>query len=34
VNVREDLKAEQIGDIAIHYVSTMDELVPIALGLE
>src|SRR5580658_6911119 len=33
VNVREDLKAEQIGDIKIHYVNTMDELVPIALGL-
>ncbi|HVV47288.1 MAG TPA: S16 family serine protease, partial [Bryobacteraceae bacterium] len=33
VNVREDLKAEQIGDIKIHYVRTMDELVPIALGL-
>jgi ATP-dependent Lon protease len=32
VNVREDLKAEQIGDIAIHYVTTMDELVPLALG--
>jgi ATP-dependent Lon protease len=32
VNVREDLKAEQIGDIKIHYVKTMDELVPIALG--
>ena len=34
VNVREDLKAEQIGDIKIHYVKTMDELVPIALGLK
>jgi ATP-dependent Lon protease len=32
VNVREDLKAEQIGDIRIHYVTTMDEIVPIALG--
>jgi ATP-dependent Lon protease len=31
VNVREDLKAEQIGDIQIHYVSTMDEVVPLAL---
>ncbi|HYA16807.1 MAG TPA: endopeptidase La, partial [Bryobacteraceae bacterium] len=30
-NVREDLKAEQIGDIAIHYVKTMAELVPLAL---
>ena len=27
------LKAEQIGDIKIHYVTTMDELVPIALGI-
>jgi len=34
VNVKEDLKAEQIGDIAMHYVRTMDELVPIALGLK
>jgi len=33
VNVREDLKAEQIGDIKIHYVTSMDELVPLALGL-
>ncbi len=33
VNVKEDLKAEQIGDIKMHYVKTMDELVPIALGL-
>lgn len=31
VNVREDLKAEQIGDIRMHYVKTMDELVPIAI---
>jgi ATP-dependent Lon protease len=31
VNVREDLKAEQIGDIKMHYVKTMDELVPLAL---
>ena len=31
VNVREDLKAEQIGDIKLHYVSTMDEVVPLAL---
>jgi ATP-dependent Lon protease len=31
VNVREDLKAEQIGDITLHYVSTMDEVVPLAL---
>jgi ATP-dependent Lon protease len=33
VNVLEDLKAEQIGDIKIHYVNTMDELVPIAFGV-
>src|SRR5580704_3529447 len=33
VNVLEDLKAEQIGDIRIHYVKTMGDLVPIALGL-
>jgi ATP-dependent Lon protease len=33
VNVREDLKAEQIGDIQIHYVTTMEELVPLALDL-
>jgi hypothetical protein len=32
VNVKEDLKSEQIGDIRMHYVKTMDELVPIALG--
>ncbi len=32
VNVKEDLKAEQIGDIHMHYVKTMDELVPIALA--
>ncbi len=31
VNVREDLKAEQIGDITMHYVKTMDELIPLAL---
>jgi ATP-dependent Lon protease len=31
VNVREDLKAEQIGEITIHYVKTMDELIPLAL---
>jgi ATP-dependent Lon protease len=30
-NVREDLKAEQIGDMTIHYVKTMTELVPLAL---
>jgi ATP-dependent Lon protease len=34
VNVREDLKAEQIGEIKMHYVKTMDELVPIAFGAE
>ncbi len=31
VNVREDLKSEQIGDIRIHYVRTMDEVAAIAL---
>ena len=30
VNVREDLKAEQLGEMTIHYVRTMDELVPLA----
>jgi ATP-dependent Lon protease len=30
-NVREDLKAEQLGDMKIHYVRTMDEIVPLAL---
>src|SRR5665213_1159167 len=34
VNVREDLKAEQLGEMKIRYVKTMDELVPIALGLK
>jgi ATP-dependent Lon protease len=32
VNVREDLKAEQLGDVKIHYVKTMDELLPIAFA--
>jgi len=31
VNVREDLKSEQIGDIQIHYVKTMDEVADRAL---
>jgi ATP-dependent Lon protease len=31
VNVREDLKSEQIGDIAIRYVKTMEEVVDLAL---
>ena len=31
VNVREDLKSEQIGDIRIHYVKTMDEVADRAL---
>jgi ATP-dependent Lon protease len=31
VNVREDLKAEQLGDIKIHYVNTMGEVVRLAL---
>jgi ATP-dependent Lon protease len=32
VNVREDLKAEQIGDIRIHYVTTMDEMCRLRWG--
>jgi hypothetical protein len=32
VNVREDLKSEQIGEMKIHYVKSMDEVVE--LGLE
>jgi ATP-dependent Lon protease len=32
VNVREDLKSEQIGDMKIHYVKSMDQVVD--LGLE
>jgi ATP-dependent Lon protease len=31
VNVREDLKSEQIGDIQIHYVKTMEQVVELAL---
>jgi ATP-dependent Lon protease len=31
VNVREDLKTEQIGDMRIHYVKTMEEVVDLAL---
>jgi ATP-dependent Lon protease len=31
VNVREDLKTEQIGDMQIHYVKTMEEVVDLAL---
>ena len=31
VNVREDLKSEQIGDIKLHYVKTMEEVVDLAL---
>jgi ATP-dependent Lon protease len=31
VNVREDLKSEQIGDVKIHYVRSMDEVVELAL---
>jgi ATP-dependent Lon protease len=33
VNVREDLKTEQLGDLRIHFVRTMDELVPIAFAV-
>ncbi len=31
VNVREDLKSEQIGDIRIHFVKTMEEVAELAL---
>jgi ATP-dependent Lon protease len=31
VNVREDLKSEQIGDVKIHYVKSMEEVVDLAL---
>ena len=31
VNVREDLKSEQIGEMKIHYVKTMEEVVELAL---
>jgi len=31
VNVREDLKSEQIGDMKVHYVKMMDEVVDLAL---
>ena len=34
VNVREDLKSEQIGDMKIHYVKLMDEVVDLALQPE
>jgi ATP-dependent Lon protease len=31
VNVREDLKTEQIGDMKLHFVKTMEEVVELAL---
>jgi ATP-dependent Lon protease len=31
VNVREDLKTEQIGDMQIHYVKSMEQVVDLAL---
>jgi ATP-dependent Lon protease len=31
VNVREDLKSEQIGDMEIHYVKSMDQVAGIGL---
>jgi ATP-dependent Lon protease len=31
VNVREDLKTEQIGEMKLHYVKAMEEVVPLAL---
>jgi ATP-dependent Lon protease len=33
VNVKEDLKAEQIGEVTIHYVRSMDEVAQLALEL-
>jgi ATP-dependent Lon protease len=30
-NVKEDLKSEQIGDIQLHYVNSMDEVAALAL---
>jgi len=34
VNVREDLKSEQIGEMKVHYVKAMDEVVELALEKE
>jgi hypothetical protein len=31
VNVREDLKSEQIGEMKLHYVKAMTEVVELAL---
>jgi ATP-dependent Lon protease len=31
VNVREDLKTEQIGEMKVHYVKTMEQVVELAL---
>jgi len=31
VNVREDLKREQVGDVQLHYVKTMEEVAELAL---
>ena len=31
VNVREDLKSEQLGEMKVHYVKAMEEVVPLAL---
>jgi ATP-dependent Lon protease len=31
VNVREDLKSEQIGDMKMHFVKSMEEVVELAL---
>ena len=31
VNVKEDLKSEQIGEMKIHYVKAMEEVVELAL---
>jgi ATP-dependent Lon protease len=32
VNVKEDLKTEQVGDVTFHYVKSMNEVVELALG--
>ena len=34
VNVREDLKTEQIGEMQIHYVKSMEEVVDLGLDKE
>jgi ATP-dependent Lon protease len=34
VNVREDLKTEQIGEMKVHYVKAMEEVVDLALEVK